>query len=144
MAWISFVSHRPADAWIAPWRPYVDGDPACQPRGTPLDATTARERQQRPISLPALSLPSAFFSSELRCGIGDLARAPRHAVSKATLPRAPLGSQLHWRHLYCDGQAPVTRHCQVPHGSILAGVLPSSPAMWPGLSSPPFHPILSQ
>jgi len=51
-----------------PWRPYVDGDPACQPRRLHLDATTPPRASAVLISPAQRSLPSPFRLGELRRG----------------------------------------------------------------------------
>ena len=53
----------------APWQPYIDGDPACQPQHLHLDATTPPERQPTSIPPPVPSLLSALFLGELHRGL---------------------------------------------------------------------------
>ena len=87
-----------------PWRPYVDGDPACQLQHVPLDATTPPRAPAVLISFPgALSLlhfasASSAANRQLRPGVprrfrlSQPAKSFARASSTSASPLWPLSS----------------------------------------------------
>ena len=73
-----------------PWRPYVDGDPACQPQRLRLDATTPPRAPASLISTLELSLLSAFVLGELR---RESAASPELSSPSPAKPASQMPSQ---------------------------------------------------